>query len=609
MFVDLAVSAVALVGWFAVYGAVRFATRPASPTPAPATMELGDEPPALVNMLANRWTVTEDAAEATLLDLAARGFVELRQPGDDPMQTTLHLPASPPDESGLRPYERRVLHRVRGLVAGGALPLTALTFRDQGQARAWNRRFRAEVVDHAREAGLSRRRFGPNVTVLLSAAALAAGVFVWLAVTNYGLSHPAGGTRGLAAGFFTFAVLSTLAAATPGERDTSRGAEVAARWLGVRDWLRGHEQFAELPPASVAIWDRYLGYGAALGTTHLTSAVLDLGMGDRKLVWSSYGGTWHRVRVRYPQGAHHGRTLPGLLLRAVLLGGPAVFMLKLFGPVADPTPTSDYPGAGIFPMVLFGLVVVAGLMLTRAVYTVVRAVVDMFTERTITGEVLWVQVWKSTSRGKNMPSRPWLYHLAVDDGSGDRTTAWGLPSQWAGDCHDGDTVTIRVRPWSRRVVAFAVVGHGRSRNLAEPVTHPSEMSAATGAGSPAYLITPEEIGQALGLAVHAPEAVDLPGPFTGVQFRAAGDGQPVLTIQAVSGTAAQWIWQLNTRGQELPGVGDGAYLLGERAVLRLGDRTLLVTLLGAARSRTASLPWLLTQAATRASADRPETTG
>ncbi|MGC5032563.1 DUF2207 family protein [Micromonospora sp. DT229] len=609
MFVEFAVIAVALAAWFAVYGAVRFATRPANPTPAPATMELGDEPPALANMLANRWTVTEDAAEATLLDLAARGFVELRQPGDDPMQTTLHLPASPPDESGLRPYERRVLSRVRGLVAGGALPLTALTFRDQGQAKAWNRRFRAEVVDHARQAGLSRRRFGPRVTALLSAAALVAGVFVWLAVTQYGLSHSAGDIRGLAAGFFTFAVLSSLGAATPGERDTPRGAEVAARWLGVRDWLRGHEQFAELPPASVAIWDRYLGYGAALGATHLTSAILDLGMGDRKLVWSSYGGTWRRVRVRYPQRFHHGRTLPGLLLRAVIPGGLAFFLLRLFGPVADPTPTSDYPGARAFSLVIVGVVVVAALMLIRAVYMVVRGVVDLFTERTITGEVLWVQVWKTTAQGQSQPPRPWLYHLAVDDGSGDRTTAWGLPSKWAGACHDGDTVTIRVRPWTRRVVGFAVVGHGRSRNLAEPVTHPSEMSAATGAGSAANLITPEEIGEALGLAVQAPEAVDLPGPFSGVQFRAAGDGQPVLTIQAVSGTAAQWIWQLNTRGQEVPGVGDGAYLLGERAVLRLGDRTLLVTLLGAARSRTASLPWLLTQAATRASAGRPETTG
>src|SRR3970040_1086645 len=32
----------------------------------------GGEPPAVVNLLANRWRVTEDAVESTLLDLAAR---------------------------------------------------------------------------------------------------------------------------------------------------------------------------------------------------------------------------------------------------------------------------------------------------------------------------------------------------------------------------------------------------------------------------------------------------------------------------------------------------------------------------------------------------------
>ena len=48
----------------------------------------------MVHLLVNRWTLTEDAAEATMLDLAARRFVELRQPGNDPLHTTVHLPGS-----------------------------------------------------------------------------------------------------------------------------------------------------------------------------------------------------------------------------------------------------------------------------------------------------------------------------------------------------------------------------------------------------------------------------------------------------------------------------------------------------------------------------------
>ncbi len=609
LLLDVAVSAVALAGWFGAYGLVRLVTRPASPAPAPATMELGDEPPALVSLLVNRWSLTEDAAESTLLDLAARGFVELRQPGDDPLQTTLHLPPAPPDDSGLRPYERRVLDRIRGLAVNDVVPLTALTFRDPGQAKSWNKRLRSQVVADARAAGLSRRRFGPAVTTLLGAAAVVVGVVVGFAVGHYGVWHQAEENFGIEAGFVTFAVLTAIAGLSPGERDTPLGRQVAARWLGVRDWLRGHEQFDELPPASVAIWDRYLGYGAAVGATRLTSAVLDLGMGDRSLVWSSYGGTWHRVRVRYPRFfPRYGQTLPKLLLRAVISIAVGAFLLKIFGRTFDLAPSTTDQAERIFTFVFDGIVVLALLLVVAGTYSAVRAIADLATERTITGEVLWLEVWRSTAQQENKPARPWLHYLAVDDGSGERTTAWGLPSQWAGGCHDGDTVTIRVRPWTRRVVSLSVVGQGRSRRLVEPaeVAETDGLAASRGGQSgsvePGSLFTAAEVGQALGLPVLAAERLDLPGPLAGAQFRAAGDGQPVLTVQAVSGTAGQWIWRLNSRGQELPGIGDGAYAAGERAVLRVGDRAVLVTILGDARGRVAYLPWLLAQCAARASA-------
>ncbi|MBQ1025363.1 DUF2207 domain-containing protein [Micromonospora sp. C95] len=615
LLLDLAVSAVALAAWFAAYGLVRVLTRPASPTPAPATMELGTEPPAVVSLLVSRWSVTEDAAESTLLDLAARGFVELRQPDDDPMRTTLHLPPTPPDDSGLRPYERRVLDRVRGLAVDGMVPLTALTFRDRAQAKTWNRRLRAQVVADARAAGLSRRRFGPTVTSLLTAAAVVVAVAIGIVVWHYSIWHQAEENLAIEAGTATFAALTAIAGLSPGERDTPLGRQVAARWLGVRDWLRGHEQFDELPPASVAIWDRYLSYGAAVGATRLTSTVLDLGMGDRRLLWSSYGGTWHRVRVRYPRfSARYGQTLPKLLLRAAISIAVGGFLLKVFGAAFDLVPTSADQAERAFAFVADGIVVVGLVLLVSGGHTLVRGVTDLVTERTVTGEVLWLEVWRTTGQGEDRPARPWLHYLAVDDGTGDRTTAWGLPSRWAGDCQDGDLVTIRVRPWTRRVVAFSVVGHGRSRRLVEPIgtdqTSNPVVERGGRAGSPqagrraAGLFTVDEVGQALGLPVRPAERLDLPGPLTAVQFRAAGDGRPVLAVATLSGVAAQWVWRLNSRGQELPGIGDEAYASGERAVLRVRDSIVLVRVLGDARDRTARLPWLLAQGTARLPAAR-----
>ena len=83
-------------------------------------------------------------------------------------------------------------------------------------------------------------------------------------------------------------------------------------------------------------------------------------------------------------------------------------------------------------------------------------------------------MWRTTNGSNDRPARPWLYYLAVDDGTGDRTTAWGLPSDWAYRSQPGDTVTLHVRPWSRRVIALDVVGPGRARppydSVAEPPT-------------------------------------------------------------------------------------------------------------------------------------------
>ena len=110
--VELGAVAVAVGVWFGLYGLMLLATRPRGVTPVPATQDLGPEPPAVASLVASGWQFTEDAAEATLLDLGARKYIEFRQPGDDVRHTTIHLRADTPD---LTPYERRVYERVRGL--------------------------------------------------------------------------------------------------------------------------------------------------------------------------------------------------------------------------------------------------------------------------------------------------------------------------------------------------------------------------------------------------------------------------------------------------------------------------------------------------------------
>jgi predicted membrane protein DUF2207 len=607
--IDVAIAVVSLGLFAAAYAGALLATRPSRPPAAPATPDLSDEPPAVVNLLANRWRLNEDAAEATLLDLAARRLIELRQPANDPMHTTVHVRNA--EARDLRPYEDRVLSRVRGLAVNGVIPVTALTFRDEKASKSWNKRLHREVVLDARARGLSRRRFGGGVVAgLLTVAAISASGLA-LATLRSELraeDGDAGATFG--AGFFSFMILAAIVGSQRGERDTAAGRSAAARWFGVRAWLRGHEEFADLPPAAVMVWDRYLPYGAALGVTHTASRVLDLGMGNRRLVWSSYGDRWRRVRVRYPMfWSRYGQTAPQLAVPALLAVIAGVLLIRY----------RDLPSELDLTDLSTLAVAIGVLLLARGGYRAVRALVDLATTRTITGQVLWVEVWRTKSQGEDRPRIPWLHYLAVDDGQSDRTTAWGLPQDLPGrSCQDGDTVTIRVRPWSRRVVALTVVERGRSHRIvdapvpeepAAPIALGGIVRQFTGQAAPSVaagtLLTAEEVGQALGLAVRAPET--LIGVMPTATFRTADRGRDVLLLQLLQGTPARWAWNMNRRGTELPGLGDGAYQAGDRAVLRVGEATVVLTLLRDGKGRHSHLPWLLHQAATRLAHATPAT--
>ncbi len=636
---DTTIVVIALAGFGAAYLAAMVATRPTPVTPAAATPDLGDEPPAVASLLVNRWRLTADVAEATLIDLAARGHLEFRQAGDDPMQTTIHL-RRPDQPAQLSAYEQRVLTRIQDLAVDGVVPVTALSFRNKARAKQWTRRLHHEVVADARARGLSRRRMSGAVTgALVTVAAFSTG-WVTVAAVRWAMrDDEAGIMHALWFGLFVFLVLASIAARPAGERDTAAGQQAAARWLGVRDWLRGHEQFADLPPAAVTVWDRYLAYGSALGVTHTTSEVLDLGLGDRTRVWSSYGGAWRRVRVRYPKLlARYGSTAPGLVARgtvagvagAVLLGRVGAPELRAPGPL-DSAPLQEGPLA-IVDVLQWYLAWLAVVLLAYGGYTVVRTLLDLVTTRTITGEVLWVQPWKHHSR-RDGNNRPWLHYLAVHDGRAEQTTAWGLPHRLVRDVTDRDIVTIRARPWTRRVVDLTVVEHGRSRRLRDaPVdavdghalaeapdrdegwralkTAVSVLTGTPGSklGIPGaqaqQLLTAEEVGAALGIAVRPARLMPKPEPLATAVFDAGHHRREVLKVGMVSDHHAEWIMEQLSSGAVVPDVADAAHVHDDRGAVRVGEVAAVLTLVGDGCSRRDALPHLLRLAADRLPRER-----
>ncbi|RCH67705.1 DUF2207 domain-containing protein [Streptomyces sp. SDr-06] len=488
-----------LIGlWLAAFGLALAATRNGTVHTGPATQEFGPDPesPGVVALLANRWRSVDRAAAAVLLDLAARGLIEVRQPDDDPARSTVHVTGK--DTEDLTPYERRVFDRVAEQAGATGAPIGAIAFRAEESAKSWNSALHQEIVSEARQRGLSRPRFARLLAGAFYGTAFAPGVLFAVAVVAGG--H---GIRGaVVVGCVPAVALMWLLARVLGERATSHGLERAGHWAGVQSWLRAHEEFAQLSPAAVTVWDRYLAYGTALGVTSRAGRLLGFDAGDKRRVWSSYGGTWRPVRIRYPRlrpgfgattprllqlacaagvvaaglclfavlrqpdwavtdgaDADHSLRRPGLLLSAGWVGtallGVAVagrfgrwtlfvgFLAMMPGNFAGSHAWLDDAMDGPLPIET-ALIVCFGAL---TAYYLALAVLERRVPRTVTGEVLRME----PRRRKSAPR-----FLALDTGEGDRTIAWALPPD-SPDAAPGSVVRLEVSPGTRAIRSAAEV--------------------------------------------------------------------------------------------------------------------------------------------------------
>ena len=253
--VGLVLLVAAVVTWWLWFAAERAALRRRRhlPRPAAATMDLGSESPAIVNLLVHAGEVTTEAVPATLLDLAARRHIEVFEASPD--EYACRLRSKPTEE--LRPYERQVYDVVADAAKDGSVPVATLSASMHPESAAFWGLFRQRVRKEARDGGLVGGHFSAHLLiglvpqVLLAAgltALVPAGVVLWVP---------------LALGLWIVSFVIVLRHSA--DLLSAKGQDAAARWLGVRDFLAGDDAFKSLPPAAVAIWDRYLAYAAAMG--------------------------------------------------------------------------------------------------------------------------------------------------------------------------------------------------------------------------------------------------------------------------------------------------------------------------------------------------------
>ena len=441
----------ALVVYALVFAAMAVRSRPRDPEPGPPAMDLPDDaPPAVVGLITNAWGVPRAAAPATLLDLAARGLLEIQHLG--PGEFTVRVLDGPARAERLAAYEERVLDLVRRLERHGEVPGDALTLGDPDGAKRWWDGFEREVVADARSRGLSRARWRARELTALFIASLAPAMLAAGAVVA-SPSHdgdPVEGFIGFAA-FFVLVLLAPLAWLRA-ERDTPAGLAAAGRWLGLRRHLAADESFAEQPPAAVSVWERLLSYGTALGVARGVVRELPLGGESANEAWSPYGGQWHIVRVRYPRllppgwGRHPAMAVLIGLLATAASGLVAWVLFHIVALALDEVIADEVlPGGAQFG-------VAAGLSLMLAAVTafalnsatlLVLGLSDLAARRTVTGRV--VRMRPGPRRG-NQQRRAVQTYVAVDQGTSAEVRAWLVDNDRCAHVSQGDEVSVVASP-------------------------------------------------------------------------------------------------------------------------------------------------------------------
>jgi hypothetical protein len=272
------------------------------------------------------------------------------------------------------------------------------------------------VIDDAQARGLSSDLWDRRVLGLAAAGAFVPAALVFLAARAW--EAPVVFLLGAVTGLGVIRERRR-------QRDTPAGLAAGTRWLGVRRHLRDDPAFEDLPPASVAVWERYLAYAAAFGVAREAVRALPMGAEEDRRAWSTFGGRWREVRVRYPLlWPPAWGWLPGVALLAAVAGiAVAGGLLRLGLAVGWPDPSPGVPSG--FVTVLRGFIVTVwaagSLVAVWSMVTLVRSIGDLGQVRTVSGQVLRLRTFGQSSKG------PGRHYLALDDGQADAVRAWRVP--------------------------------------------------------------------------------------------------------------------------------------------------------------------------------------
>lgn len=578
--------------WLAMLAVLWLASRPRFPDAGPATNELGPEPPAIANLLVNRWAVTRVAMAATLVDLAARRVLGLEDYAGG--RHVVRIRANQPEGERFTAYEQQVLDLVRARATGNSSPVEALDLGQAKEAENWWKRFEREVRKDAQSRGLARGRWTSRDRTLLSGGLAVALGLVGLAFAIAKVGDEPGDEGVDPWAWLVFAgigwALATGWFARSGAlRETPAGREVCARWLGVREYLRRSATFGGVPPGSVAVWERYLAYATGFGLAHATARALPFATDDPNTAWSRYGGEWRQIRISYPKRWGFGQPpfqvfLYGLGITAFwgVIGFLILPALARGAWEIGKDVISDQELGGRAELVLgLGIGAAVVIMGAQVVYRLidgagklVLGAMDLGRTVTVTGEVANVH----------------LGRIAVADGMSEHTRAWTPPPTSPGLTR-GQVIRATMSPRLCHVTRVELLDSGAR----EPAPEAGEAGIAAPVRTGSAALTAESLSQLLGFQLtpapgggDSPAATDIDdgaGAFMRT-FTVGDDGMLRVFMSSALGPAAGLLGVLGRFS------GHNRVAVGSRDATWAGDRILSVNVNGRVLGVEVELPQL-----------------
>ena len=433
---------IAVAGWAAHVWA-EWSTRPPGVEPGPPRRpEPLDgaviERPAVVGLLTNRYDAPRTAVTATVLDLAARGWVRFSTVDGELVVVTRTTAAQ---GDSLRPFEQQVLNHVSSRAFNDVISAGTLAASHARLDRRWWLRFGRSVAEAAQAAGLSVRRYTP---VQLAPPAVAVVIGLLLAWTSArGGDEVAIDDSWRARSVWVIAILAllglgwctTMRGLGSAQRPTDLGAERTAAWMGFRARLGDR-----IPPTASVIGSPdqqvALSQAVVMGVAPQVLDELPAAPEDHRLAWSEAGGTPHVVGVRYPVRPGYGQHPLKVGVAGVIVLLLARWLQSYLRRIADGDALESLldriPGqVDLIETIAGVLAVVCWIPIVWAAWAVVAGAVDSIATRERIGAVVrarrpievlpprLVTVIKPFAERDRFST-----YIAVDDGRRNSVTAW-----------------------------------------------------------------------------------------------------------------------------------------------------------------------------------------